>query len=65
MEVQEMNEKIATLSVAELIEVEAFIRDLKNHRIDDSARSKRRLSFEEATNEVHTEYAHLLRKLSQ
>lgn len=65
MEVQEMKDQIATLSVTELTEVEAFIRDLKNHRDGDSACSKRRISFEEAANEVHTEYAHLLRKLSQ
>ncbi len=62
MQVEELKGKIATLSVAELAEVEAFVQELMNDRV---ITSKRGLSFEAAADHVRSNYAHLLHKLSQ
>lgn len=64
MQVQELKEQIATMSAAELAEVEAFIHDLLN-RDQVPETPNRVISFEEAAEHVRTDYKHLLKKLSQ
>ncbi len=65
MQVEELKEKISTMSAAELAEIEAFIHDLMNDRSDPGVLPKQGISFEEASEHVRTDYAHLLHKLSQ
>ena len=65
MQVEELKERISTMSAAELAEIEAFIRDLMNDRNDAAMPDKQGISFEDAATHVRTDYAHLLHKLSQ
>ena len=65
MQVEELKERIITMSAAELAEIEAFIHDLINDRNDPAVPGKQGVSFEEAAAHVRTDYAHLLHKLSQ
>jgi hypothetical protein len=65
MQVEELKEKISTMSAAELAEIEAFVRDLLNDRNDPAVPVKQGISFEDAAAHVRTDYAHLLHKLSQ
>lgn len=62
MQVEELKEKIASTTDAELAEVEAFILGLRNDR---AAVPIKHPTFEEAAEHVRTDYAHLLHKLSQ
>ena len=62
MQVYEAKESLASMSAAEVAEIEAFIQDLKS---DHSAAPTKGISFEEAAEHVRTDYAHLLHKLSQ
>lgn len=62
MQVEEVKEKIASMTVAELAEVEAFIQEVRSDRAATPTNSA---SFEEAAEHVRTDYAHLLHKLSQ
>lgn len=65
MEVQEVNERIAVMSAAELAEVKAFVHELLSERSQADQSPDRGISFEEASEHVRTDYAHLLHKLSQ
>ena len=65
MQVEELKERISTMPVSELAQIEAFIRDLMHDRNDQAAPEKQGSSFEQAAKHVRTDYAHLLHKLSQ
>ena len=65
MQVEELKEKISTMSAAELADIDAFIRDLMIDRNDLTVTAKQGVSFEEAAAHVRTDYSHLLHKLSQ
>jgi hypothetical protein len=65
MQLREIKETIATLSVVELADVETFIHDLMQARDKGLEPSAPSISFEEAAAHVRTDYAHLLHKLSQ
>ena len=65
MQVQEIKESIATMSAAELAEVEAFIRGLMADRGMAEVSSAQNVSFEDAAKHVRTDYVHLLQRLSQ
>lgn len=62
MQIYEVKESLAGMSVAEVAEIEAFIQDMKSDR---AAAPVKGMSFEEAAQHVRTDYTHLLHKLSQ
>jgi hypothetical protein len=65
MDVQEVKQRIATMTAAELAEVESFIHVLMSDRDSVATPSGQDVSFEEAAAHVRTGYSHLLHKLSQ
>ena len=65
MRVNEIKASIATMSEAELAEVEAYIRELLADRSKMESKSAQNVSFEDAASHVRAYYTQLLKRLSQ